>query len=242
MSWESMFQGRTVAGAKWTRNSDESQESTGRSVTIQFKPIGDCKEEDSDASKNNVQDLQAALYAGLAEDRCKMLMRSEAVRIERSLNRLVDSAAIKPKVSRPLSKDGKYEYVLAYDVYMTGKGGNDSALHSVKILSACARALANARVSASRTSSCMPNFRSVIVIHADEPKGAPALTSSTIKYIYEQFSEKTKGPNLAAVYVLTESLATQALIGFTSMFMSGLEKVSVHSSRTSVLRRLDKIR
>lgn len=236
MPLEVMFGGKTVAGAKWT--TDRSADVSGR-VAIYFEPLEqDAKLKNGSAGakpSDEIQSLQAALYAGTQSGQWKMRMSSASVRVDRSLSRLVDSRVSVPDDTRPRSDDGKHEIVLAYDVYMTGLGDNDAAQRSVKILSACVNALA-----LQNRAGVEPrvNFRSAIIIHADEPKGAPALTPSTITYIYKHFSGKTKGANLAAVYVLTDSVATQMLISTTSMFMSDLEKVRVTASRSSVLRRV----
>ena len=204
-------------------------------TVMRFDPVdGDAKTR-SDVSSDYVPQLQSVLDMGLDGTKTSMLLYSKAVQIKRSIARLVDSNMPVPDVSRPTSENGKQEIVVVYDVFMTGRTDSDSQ-KSISVLSSCVRALAHGRQVQDK--SIIPNFRSVIVIHADEPKGAATLNASTIKYIYEQFSGKTEGPNLAAVYVITASVAVQALIGMTTMFTSGLEKVHVYGSRSMVLRRV----
>lgn len=226
-----LFGGGIVAGAKWHLCTPASGIKQNRSPLVVHCDPTEIKALSRSAKKDDVRQLRSVLDMGLSDGRGEMEIRSAYVKICRSYARLIDPSVA---LARPPEKK-KAEMVLAYDVHITGTNSSD-AQKSVSVLAACIRALARGRANAGGPHSS-PARRSVIVIHADgsAATGGAALSASTIKYIYKEFVGNTKGPNLAAVYVITTSAATQAIIGFTSMIMKGLEKVHACGSRNSVL-------
>lgn len=210
-----MMEGRVVAGATWWRRKNASSK---YGTVIQFKVVEEQKKSTVDASKSQIRDLQSVLYHGLLLQNSNMLLYNDVVRIRRTIGKLVDPT-LHPKK--------KNEIVLAYDVFMSD-GMSKSSKNSISMLASCVEAL-GIRCEMSHT-------RSVIFIHADGPKDAPSLTMGSIKYLYDEFKGKTNGSLIAAIYILTASLTTQALLNVTTKLIKGLDKVHVIAKRSSAVQ------